>query len=921
MWFKNSEENKYYKFKSLNTYSWDRAFSHLRKFRRVFDKNEISYLSASLEFYNKLFDEKDWEAKIILVAHSLNGEEKVKEYCTKTREIKVLKNQNTVTTEFGWGADKYGKIWGKGDYIWEAFINDELVGSTKFRIEDVGKVSPSNNPYLEVYSLKTYESSNENTPEENRLYLKHFSKKDVRYVMAELKYKSKLDYDWKCELFFNFYDDTGLLVGVADKFKWVNPDSSPDELNIVTAGWGNDNGNIWIDDFYRIEVVFMDTVIAMIPFIVSDTNKERLNENEAIINEGVASFYEPSSFNNIIKNAAKSVLEDDDPSILENSKEEKTKEIKKEAQSKPTTNPEVDDRSVEEILAEFDRLVGLKKIKSKIKEYVDYVTYLQYRKEKGIKEKESINLHSVFTGNPGTGKTTVVKLLGKIYYSMGLLSKGHVLTVSSNDLIAGFVRQTGKNTKEYIKKARGGILFIDEAYMLYKKDASNDFGPEAIDAILTEMSDGPGDIAIMMAGYPKEMESFIQSNPGLKSRFRNYYHFDDYTPTELVEIAKYACKNKDVILNKKALIKLKKIVTEAFRKRDFTFGNARLVHSMIDEAKMNLGIRLVRNYKPEKITKKLLTLIEEEDIEDLSKNNKAANLQLDIDTILLEESLAELNTLTGLTTIKQEVQELIRLTKYYKEIDRDILKAFSMHSIFLGNPGTGKTTVARIIGKIYKALGLLERGHLVEADGGDLIAGYVGQTSIKTKNLIKKAMGGVLFIDEAYAITESSSGQGGNDFGKKAIAALIKEMEDHRGEFALIVAGYTDNMRRFLETNPGMKSRFDRTFHFLDFTEEELWEITVNMFAQKGLKTDAKAKKHIKTYISHLYQNRNKFFGNARSIRKLVEKSYRNQELRMANLEKAKRTKKIMATLVLEDVLEFDSSKVEILKRARVGFK
>jgi SpoVK/Ycf46/Vps4 family AAA+-type ATPase len=455
--------------------------------------------------------------------------------------------------------------------------------------------------------------------------------------------------------------------------------------------------------------------------------------------------------------------------------------------------------------------------------------------------------------------------------------------------------------------------------MLYKADSPNDYGGEAIAALIKEMSDGSGDIAIMVAGYPKEMDSFINSNPGLKSRFRNFYHFDDYTPTELVAIAKFAAKKKDVILNKNAEIKLKKIVTDAYRKRDRTFGNARMVFSMIDEAKMNLGIRLVRDYKPKEVTKELLTLIQEQDIEDLSQKDFNKRIKLEIDNSLLEEALEELNYLTGLEVIKQEVHDLISLTKYYRELDRDILKAFSMHSVFLGNPGTGKTTVARIMGKVYKALGLLERGHLIEADGGDLIAGYIGQTSIKTKELIKKAMGGILFIDEAYAITESSSGS--NDYGKKAIAALIKEMEDHRGEFGLIVAGYTDNMKGFLEANPGMKSRFDRTFHFQDFTEEELWNIAVSMFAKKGLKADKKATGHIKVFIKNLYQNRSKFFGNARSIRKMVEKSYRNQELRMAKLDKSKRTKKMMETLVLEDVLEFDMSKIEISKRKSVGFK
>lgn len=915
MWFDKDNNDKAYRVKAINTFAWDRARGVIKKHRKVYDRQEINYLSVSLEFYNKFFDEKDWEATIVFKAFTLEKGEKTKEHCAKTKEETISKEQNIVLFEYGWGNEKYGDYWKQGDYVWEVFIDDELVGTTEFRVEDVGKVTATNNPYFDVVSFRTYEAPKDDLNEEQRVYLKRFNRKQTRYVMGELRFKSKLSSEWICELFFNFYDDTGLLIGVSDSYNTIVPDTSPDELNIVTSGWGNAAGNAWINDYYRIEVVFMDTVVAMIPFQVAVDSKERIGEYDALLNEDVKSFYQPNNAS-IIEKGAESVLKDEDTDILEN-KKEKPDAVK----SKENEAVEEDTRSTEEIIAELENLIGLEKIKAKIKEYIDYVSYLQFRKEKGIEEQEKINLHSVFTGNPGTGKTTVVKLLGKIYQSMGLLSKGHVLTVASNDIIAGFVRQTGKNTREFIEKARGGILFIDEAYMLYKADSPNDFGPEAIAALITEISDGKGDIAIMLAGYPKEMESMINSNPGLKSRFRNYYHFEDYTPIELVEIAKYAAKKKDVTLNKKAEIKLKKLVTEAYRKRDKTFGNARLVNAMIDEAKMNLGVRLVREHNPTDLTKELLTLIEEEDIEDLSGGALNKRLKLDIDTALLDEALAELNALTGLLQIKQEVEELIRLTKYYRETDRDILKAFSMHSVFLGNPGTGKTTVARIIGKVYKALGLLERGHLVEADGGDLIAGFVGQTSGKTKDLIKKAMGGILFIDEAYAITESGGSKGSADFGKKAIAALIKEMEDHRGEFGLIVAGYTDNMKRFLETNPGMKSRFDRTFHFLDFTEEELWGIAVNMLASKGLKPSAKATKHLQTYIAHLHQNKSKFFGNARSMRKMVEKVYRNQELRMANLAKAKRTKKIMSTLTLDDVLEFDVSNIEITTRKSVGFK
>ena len=422
--------------------------------------------------------------------------------------------------------------------------------------------------------------------------------------MTEFKFINLLEEEWMCELIFNYYDDTGLLVGVSDNLGFITPNLGPGEDFTITGGWGTADGNSWIHDNYRVEVVFMDNVVAMIPFSVGEKHLERLSDYEALLNEDVTEFYGKPHIQNTIKNETP---EDDKPDS-DNTTTEDTNDTDEIVDN---FNIEIDDRPLEEILSELDKLVGLKEIKQKVREYVDYVSYLQYRQEKGFDEDEEINLHSVFTGNPGTGKTTVVKLLGKIYHSMGLLSKGHVHAVESNDLISGYVRQSGKDTKEVIEKARGGILFIDEAYMLHREGVSNDFGPEAVAALITEMSDGPGDIAIMVAGYPKEMESFINSNPGLKSRFRNHYHFDDYTPDELVAIAHYAADGKGVELSDKALKKLKMHVTDAFRKRDRTFGNARLVHSMVDEAKMNLGIRLVREHDPDELTKKMLSTIQE----------------------------------------------------------------------------------------------------------------------------------------------------------------------------------------------------------------------------------------------------------------------------------------------------------------------
>lgn len=897
-WFNTEKKDKRYKLKDINTFSWDQSTVSRKKFRKLFDRNELNYVSVQLEFYNKLFDEKDWKTKVGFKAYTLVDDKKTKEHCATSEEHEIKKDQNIVKLEFGWGNEKYGSFWKKGAYRWEVFIDDELVGSTDFYVEDAGRVTTESNPYFEVVSLKTYEAPEGDLKIEERRYLRSFNKKLSRYIMGELKFRSKLSTGFFCELHFIFYDDTGLLVGKVNSYAYIEP-TKENMDHMITAGWGSAKGNSWLKDNYSLEVVFMDTVVAMIPFSVGEKDVDRNEVSEALLNQDVSNFFR------LAKTQTNS-----DNSFDVTQKDKADQDL-----------PEVDTRSLEEILADLDALIGLQSIKSQINKYIDYVKFVQYRKDKGIQgADDEINLHSVFMGNPGTGKTTVVQLLGGIYKELGLLSKGHVLTVNSNEIIASYVRQTAEKTKKFIEKARGGILFIDEAYMLYKEDSPNDFGPEAITVLLTEMSDGPGDIAIMLAGYPKEMDKFVNSNPGLKSRIRNYYHFNDYTPDELVAIGAYAADKKGIELTKAAKDKLHKIVTEAYRNRDENFGNARLVNAILEEAKMNLGIRIVRDYDLDKVDKKLLSTIDVEDISYASPSESTSQLNFDIDQYLLKEAMDELNQLIGLENIKQEVNELVKLTQYYRESKRNVLQAFSLHAVFLGNPGTGKTTIARIMGKIYKALGLLERGHVVEADSSQLIAGYVGQTAIKTKELIKSAMGGILFIDEAYAITDASSGGKSNDFGKEAIAALIKEMEDHRGKFGVIVAGYTDNMKGFLEANPGIKSRFDRTFHFKDFTQDELWEIAVLMFKQKGLKVDKEATQHLLTYIKALHQNKNKFFGNARSVRKIVEKAFRNQELRMANLANAKRTRIAMETLTLDDVQEFDVDKIDMGGRKKIGF-
>lgn len=865
--------SKHYKFRALNVYaSTEWLADNKKKYRQVFDLHETNYIYAELSFFNKLFDEEDWEVEVELRCYAMKKPDKL--LCSLPFRRKVSKYDPVMYIREGWGNKAAGAFWKRGTYYWEAWIGGRKAGSKFFYIEDAGApVQPGNNPYLEVQSLKLYEGPYDDIIEDERLYYKSFSSEETRYVYVEAIMKNlHRERSWQCELYTKFYNDARELKGQVVRLQRID---KRDDIIKITAGWGSNVKGSWRKDRYTAELIFMDRLLAVIPF-----------EVEEDFEEGLSSVLLPDQ---------------QSPVLL--------------------APDESFNKTFAEVMERLNALIGLTAIKQQVLDHAKYIQFLQLRQEKGFTEKERINVHSVFIGNPGTGKTTVAKMMGLLYKKMGLLSKGHVHEVDRVDLVGEYIGQTAPKVKEALAKAKGGVLFIDEAYALARSnDDSKDFGREVIEILVKEMSSAGGDdFAVIVAGYPKEMKHFLDSNPGLKSRFKLHFEFSDYLPQELSQIAAFACQEKGVELEPEAKAKIDEIIVDAYRARDRSFGNARFVYDLIEKSKINLGLRIMSDDNPKDKPKEELARILLSDVEGLGAKPKAQLPEIPVDEDLLQEALQELQRLVGMEQIKEQINELVRLVRFYRETGRDVLNSFFLHTVFIGNPGTGKTTVARILTKMYKALGVLERGHMVETDRQGLVAGHVGQTAIKSAERIDEAMGGVLFIDEAYALTQA---QGSNDFGDEAVQTLLKRMEDFRGRFFVFVAGYPENMEAFLKANPGLNSRFDKVLKFEDYSPRELHRIAMQMLAENHIVAEPQAEEHLRGYLAFLYDYRDKYFGNARTVRTVVNEAIKNHNLRLAALTPGERSGTPLNLLTLADVQAFKLDKSSfVFSKKGIGFR
>ena len=525
-----------------------------------------------------------------------------------------------------------------------------------------------------------------------------------------------------------------------------------------------------------------------------------------------------------------------------------------------------DGSALETALNELDELVGLASVKSEVGKLINLVEAERRRTEIGV-AGNVIGLNLVFTGNPGTGKTTVARIVGHIFSALGLLKSGHLVETDRSGLVAVHIGETAPKTRKIIDSAKDGVLFIDEAYTLYVPDSPRDFGPEAIATLMKEMEDRRGSMAVIVAGYEREMETFFDANPGMRSRFNRYIDFPDYNAPELTEVFRRLVVQRQLRLTLEAETRAGQMFEQMVRTKGKNFGNARSVRSYLDRAIERQAQRLSEQSEADPV------VLDVADLPPLGRRE-----ELDFSALL-----ARLDMLTGLAEVKAEVRKLASLVRAQDRRREAAMNwtPVSLHLVFAGNPGTGKTTVARLVGELYAALGLLEKGHVVEVQRSDLVAGYIGQTAVKTQAKVEQAYGGVLFIDEAYTLSTG----GESDYGGEAIDSLLKLMEDNRNRLAVIVAGYSEPMHLFIDSNPGLASRFTRYVTFADYTAEELVQIFERMATDNSYRLSESARGVLQPVVARIHSERDGSFGNARAMRTLFESTIEQQAMRIGEDE------------------------------------
>jgi SpoVK/Ycf46/Vps4 family AAA+-type ATPase len=691
---------------------------------------------------------------------------------------------------------------------------------------------------IEILSVKMF-SLEESLQSQKRTYLLQFDQPRTSYIAAEIALKNP-----------DSNNKESVLRGVTI---WYLEDEEVGRNNFnleikkdwelveFVQSWGTPLPGFWKQGEGRLEVILENNLVLKHVFYIGNSEIFDFNSEDNAVGK---------NSNKLITLQPKKI-EQLNKSFIENS-------------------------SLPSLFEEFDNYVGLKNLKQSLKDFITYLDFISERKKNGIETDESISANCIFLGNPGTGKTSIARLLGKFFKAIGLLENGHVIEVDRADLVGEYIGQTALKTDKVINKALGGILFIDEAYTLKRENAGNDFGQEAIDIILKRMEDYKNKFFVIAAGYPALMQNFLESNPGLKSRFTHYFTFDDYSPKELTEIFRIFASKEKFIISKDTEKFLFEYLEKSGSKSDDSFGNARFIRNLFNQSKIELSKRYQTLEENEKDFSALNTLntIDIELAFSIIENRSNADIQ----EKNVDKYLNELNNLVGLEDVKITFNKIIASLKVDRlKKERSITSIQkNLNSIFISEQGSGTTTVARLYGKCLKELGRLSSGKLIEIDSSTFYGLSKIDAYLTIDEIFKDLSGNVVLVNDVSASLQCS-----NDFSDSLLQYFLKKLYLMNDNVIAILSGNAEEIESLINNFPVLENQFPNIFNFELYSTRQLLEIALNICQKNNYQLDEGAWQQMLELIVELKKETRKNFYNTRTIKEIINKAIAYQEDRI----------------------------------------
>lgn len=551
-------------------------------------------------------------------------------------------------------------------------------------------------------------------------------------------------------------------------------------------------------------------------------------------------------------------------------------------------------------MAELDDLIGLARIKTRVKDYLNAVRLASRRMELGLPTSMP-RLHMAFLGNPGTGKTTVAEIIGKVFAEWGILSVGRVIRTEKSQMVGQYIGETEYKMNNLLARARGNILFIDEAYQL-AEGGESDFGRIVMNSLLTELGKNNLDMVVILAGYTAPMKKLLESNEGIESRFPNVFNFEDYTTEELLEIGKLMIRKQGFNLTKGAEQNMMAIIQTESEKPSPRFGNGRFVSNLLqNEILATLGARTSKMENP---TAEDLSTILPEDVV-IGKKQK----DVVFDDAAIDSALRRLDNLAGLSNVKQAIHNFVRSARYLHSIGEPYVGKGLLSWRFIGKSGTGKSTVAEIMATILKGMRLIANSHITEIKGERIFNVSEADCDTVLQEAVKKSCNGLIFIDvDDSKFNEARLGYGR---GVEQIRLKVKELTvESGGECALILAELDAPNKNVAEQlSDGGVYEFDHTLVFKDFTPDELFQILCGCLEKFLVSFSPAAERHIKGFLKSLNSS---IGASARTMKLMSRTIYQQVILRESGLARPPKSHQVQLADI--ETFKWDS------KKGKIGF-